>query len=119
MFVTILCSVMSVMIGLFFLYHLLLALDGATTNERQKRSDYLYFYENKKELLVKWLDQKNDSKEFDLKENLAKKYKLEKSWTKQQIEHSIKRTEELIKGLEDNPYYRGKWQTFMLIMFPN
>jgi hypothetical protein len=53
-FVTILCAVMSVMLTLFFLYHLIMALSNATTNERSKRSDIVFFLQTKIEYLEYW-----------------------------------------------------------------
>ncbi len=116
MFVVILCTVMSFMIGLFFLYHLVLALDGTTTNERTKRSDFNFFYESKKEFLEEWAKNKET---FVLREVDIKRYKLDKNWTKIQIEQQIKKCSELIKGLEKNPYEKRPWNALKEIMFPH
>ena len=56
-FVTILCICMSVMLTLFFIYHLWMALKNTTTNERAKRSDLIYYFERKANLLQEWKDQ--------------------------------------------------------------
>ncbi len=54
-FVTILCVVMSIMLGLFFGYHFMLAMTGVTTNERAKRSDFKFLHETKIEYFELWL----------------------------------------------------------------
>ena len=53
-FVTILCLCMSVMLSLFFLYHLWLAMTNVTTNERYKKAALQGYYEDKLEFLQHW-----------------------------------------------------------------
>jgi palmitoyltransferase len=50
-FVTILCSVMSLMLTAFFFYHMYMASCNATTNERVKRADFTYYFQEKEKLL--------------------------------------------------------------------
>jgi hypothetical protein len=53
-FVVVLNGAMSVMLTFFFLYHVYMALQNATTNERAKKSDLLMLNGNKMETLKNW-----------------------------------------------------------------
>lgn len=60
-FATILCGVMSVMLNLFFGYHVYMAIQNTTTNERAKKSDFKMYFNKKIELCEEW--EKNFHKE--------------------------------------------------------
>eukprot|EP00347_Sterkiella_histriomuscorum_P016464 403353078 len=115
-FVTVLCTVMSFMLGLFFLYHFYMATQGTTTNERSKRSDFKFYFETKKEYLEEW---KKDYGVFDLKEVDKKKFLLDEKWTIQQIDQQIKSCDEKIKQLDQNFYEKPTWAALKEVLFPN
>lgn len=56
---TILCGVMSVMLTLFFFYHLMLSVNDTTTNERSKRSDIVFYLKNKIAILEECIKDKS------------------------------------------------------------
>ena len=66
------------MLSLFFLYHLFMATQGTTTNERAKRSDFLFHFENKLEYLQKW---KEDFSVHDVHERDRKRFVVDPNWT--------------------------------------
>ena len=55
-FVTILCITMSIMLSLFFSYHLWLAMTNVTTNERYKYAALFSYFHDKLEYLNNWKD---------------------------------------------------------------
>ena len=52
--VTILCVVVSIMLWLFFSYHLYLIREGYTTNESSKKSELEYFLGRTTQFFTKW-----------------------------------------------------------------
>lgn len=53
-FVTILCITMSIMLSLFFAYHLWLAMTNVTTNERYKNAALFAYFTEKLDFLNFW-----------------------------------------------------------------
>ncbi len=70
------CVVMTVMLWFFFSYHLVMSLQGTTTNERAKISDFAFYYEKKGELIAEWV---KDLKK-ELTEREIKVFELDTKW---------------------------------------
>jgi len=117
-FVTILCIAMSVMLGLFTMYHLWLAMSNVTTNERYKRAAFLNYYEDKLEFLKDW-KANFDDKSFEVNEEIKNTFKVDEKWNKSQLDKEIKKTEENIEQLNKN-FYRSysKWEGLKSVFFP-
>ena len=61
-FVTILCGVMSIMLSGFFFFHLYMALQGTTTNERIKRSAVIETYLRKGHVLESLIEEGDNAR---------------------------------------------------------
>ena len=79
---TVLCVCMSVMLTVFFLYHVWMALKNTTTNERAKKSDIKYFYERR--MLI--LEEMKETPGCTVCERDRESFDINIKWTKQQVE---------------------------------
>ena len=77
--VEILCIVVTVMLWLFFLYHMWLVKKGYTTSENFKASNVEYHLENYVEFLKKWEKLHVDKKPFKPAEKTLRKYDIKKA----------------------------------------
>ena len=87
--VVMLCAVVSVMLYLFFGYHMYLIYYGYTTNERMKSSQLKYYLKKAVNFLTKWEKIKKDDKEFTPAETSLSYYDVKADWTLKQIQERL------------------------------
>ena len=63
--VVLLCIVISIMLYLFFFYHMYLVYYGYTTNEKMKVSQLKYYMNKTVKFLARWVEVKEDNKDFE------------------------------------------------------
>ena len=83
--VVMLCAVVSVMLYLFFGYHVYLIYYGYSTNEMAKHQQLKYYLGKAVSFLTKWEKIKKDDKEFSPSESSILYYDVKADWTLKQI----------------------------------
>lgn len=63
-FVVLLCAVVSVMLLIFFVYHMFMVKNGLTTNEKIKYSQVDFYLGKCEAFLTKWIALKEKEEEF-------------------------------------------------------
>jgi hypothetical protein len=90
--VLLLCGTVSILLHVFYIYHLWLVKDGLTTNESAKQSDYIYRINKKVKFLKDWIsmfpadDATSDEPLQTPDAKTCKFFKVKGSETKQQLE---------------------------------
>ena len=118
--VLILCVIVTVMLWLFFLYHMYLVYQGYTTSESVKASQIIYYLEKSVKFLLKWEKLATEKKPFKPAQKSLDYYEIEKADMKlADIKQLLKlRREQLYDMKKGSPYRFGFWRSLYMIAFP-
>ena len=112
--VVLLCLVISIMLYLFFAYHMHLVYIGCTTNEKAKRSQLTYYLEKTAKFMTKWEKIKKTDDKFEPAESSVNYYGVEKDWSLEKIRERLKDTEKDLATMNAGSPYKP--ESFLLAL---
>jgi len=119
--VVLLCVVISVMLYLFFGYHMYLIKKGYTTNENVKAQQLKYYLEKTVKFMTKWESVKQDDKEFEPAKASQEYYGVGADWDLKKIRDRLAETQRDLDTINKGSPYRTEtlWEALKMIAFPD